>query len=167
MRMRPRATPCQCVRAMRMRVGHVEQVSEISSSSRRTAVKSEVDRKRERDEDEEMDVSSVKCVSPVKKVRGVVLEVSPMKKGKTGTSFFDGRISDGVSSMRFVGFDSKVRRRIVEYEGKDTAVTLSSKCEIKRGRHDGDGLEVHVKNATEVVKSEKKFDVSKGEEAKG
>ena len=119
-----------------------------------------MDRKREREEDEEIDVSSVKCVSPVKKVRGVVLEVSPMRKGKTGTSFFDGRISDGVSSMRFVGFDSKVRRRIVEYEGKDTAVTLS-KCEIKRGRHDGDGLEVHVKNATEVVKSEKKFDVSK------
>ena len=62
--------------------------------------------------------------------------------------------------MRFVGFNSKVRRQIVEYEGKDTVVTLS-KCEIKHGDHDGDGLEVHVKNATEVVKSEKKFDVSK------
>ena len=102
--------------------------------------------------DDEVDVSSVKCVSPVKKVRGVVLEVSPMKKGNTGTGFFDGRISDGVSLMRFVGFDSKVRRRIVEYERKDTAVTLS-KCEI--------GLKVYVKNATEVVKSEKKFNVSK------
>ena len=97
----------------------------------------------------------MKCVSPVKKVRGVVLKVSPMKKGKTGTSFFDGRISDGVSSMRFVGFDSKVRHRLVEYEGKDTAVTLS-KCD------DGDGLKVHVKNAMEVVKSEKKFDVRRG-----
>ena len=62
--------------------------------------------------------------------------------------------------MRFVGFNSKVRRQIVEYEGKDTVVTLS-KCEIKHGDHDGDGLEVHVKNATEVVKSEKKFDLSK------
>ena len=102
--------------------------------------------KHERDEDKELDVSSVKCVSPVKKVRRAVLEVSPMKKGKTGTSFFDGRISDRVSSMRFVGFDSKVRRQLVEYEGKDTAVTLS-KCD------DGDGLKVHMKNATEVVKS--------------
>ena len=62
--------------------------------------------------------------------------------------------------MRFVGFNSKVRRQIVEYEGKDTVVTLS-KCEIKHGDHDGDGLEVQVKNATEVVKSEKKFDLSK------
>ena len=68
-----------------------------------------MDRKHEQDGDEELDVSSVKCVSPVKKVRGVVLKVSPMKKGKTGTSFFDRRISDGVSSMRFVGFDSIVR----------------------------------------------------------
>ena len=82
----------------------------------------------------------MKCVSPVKKVQGVVLEVSPMKKGKTGTSFFDGRISDRVSSMRFVGFDCKVRRQLVEYEGKDTAVTLYKS-------DDGDGLEVHVKNS--------------------
>ena len=81
----------------------------------------------------------MKCVSPVKKVRGAVLEVSPMKKGKTGTSFFYGRISDRVSSMRFMGFNSKVRRQLVEYEGQDTAVTLSKS-------DDGDGLEVHVKN---------------------
>ena len=48
-----------------------------------------MDCKREREEDE-VDVSSMKCVSPVKKVQGVVLEVSPMKKGKSGTSFLTG-----------------------------------------------------------------------------
>jgi len=33
--------------------------------------------------------------------------------------------------MRFVGFNSKVRRQIVEYEGKDTAVTLSVKLSVE------------------------------------
>ena len=80
-----------------------------------------------------------------------------MKKGKMGSNFSDGRISDGVASMRF---DSSVRRRILEHEGKDSAVTMS-KCEIKHGRHDGDGFEVHIRNSTEVAMSEKKFDVSK------
>ena len=69
------------------------------------------------------------------KVRGVVLEVLPMKKGKTGVSFFDGRISNRVPSVRFVEFDSKVRHRRVEYERKETTVTMS-KHEIKRRHHD-------------------------------
>ena len=34
-----------------------------------------VNRKREREEDEEVDVSSLTCTSPAKKVRGVVLQV--------------------------------------------------------------------------------------------
>ena len=42
-----------------------------------------------------------------------------------------------MSSMRFVGFNSRVRCRIVEYKGEDSAVTMF-KCEIRRGRHDGD-----------------------------
>ena len=68
-------------------------------------------------------------------------------------SFFDG---DGVyiASMRFVIYDSKVRRRILQWEGTDTAVTMSQ-CEIKCKCHDGDGLEVHVRNSTEVVQSKK------------
>ena len=61
--------------------------------------------------------------SSCEKVRGVVLEISPMKKGKTGASFFDGRISNRVPSVRFMELDSKVRHRIVEYKGKETAVT--------------------------------------------
>ena len=48
----------------------------------------------------------------------------------------------------------------MEYKGKKTAVTML-KCEIRSGCHDGDRLNVHLKNTTEVIKSEKKFDVSK------
>lgn len=35
------------------------------------------------------------------------------------------------------------------------------KCEIRSGCHDGDWLNVYLKNTTEVIKSEKKFDVPK------
>ena len=52
------------------------------------------------------------------------MNVSPLKKSKMGNSFFDGRISDGIATMRFVGYDSKVRRRIGELEGKDVGVKL-------------------------------------------
>ena len=79
--------------------------------------------------------------SPDHKVQGVVLYVTPLKKGKMGNSFFDRGISDGVATMQLVVFDSKVNSRIVEWEGK--GVTMSQ-CEIKPGRHDGNGLEVHV-----------------------
>lgn len=116
-------------------------------------------RKRVRDEcdEEEGTVSKLTCVSPVKKVEGVVVEISPMKKGKLGSSFFHGKISDGTAAMRFVGYDSKVRRRLTECKG---AVTMSN-CEIKRGRHDGDGLEVHIRNSTEIAESKNQFDVTK------
>lgn len=123
----------------------------------------EVSRKREREHEDP--ISELTSASPVKIIEGVVLELSPMKKGRTGSSFFDGTISDGVASMRFVGFDSKVRRRLVEHEGKDTAVTLTN-CEVKQGRRDGDGLEVCIRNSSEISVSETKFDVKKEMEKK-
>ena len=41
-----------------------------------------------------------------------------------------------------------------------------SNCEIKGGSHDGDGLEVHIYNSTEIVKSHSVFNVSKDKGAK-
>lgn len=118
----------------------------------------EVLRKREREHEDP--ISDLTSASPVKTIEGVVLELSPMKKGRTGSNFFDGTISDGVASMCFVGFDNKVRRQLVEHEGKDTAVTLTN-CEVKQGRRDGDGLEVYIRNSSEISGSETKFDVKK------
>ena len=118
-------------------------------------------RKRERSQEEEsgVDISSIGSESPMQKVQGVILNVSPLKKGRTGNSYFDGKITDGTSTMRFVGFGDKVRRKIVEWENKDTAVTMSN-CDIKRGRRETDGLELHLRNNTEVEKSDKVFDVT-------
>ena len=120
-------------------------------------------RKRVRDEHDEdgATISTLTCDSPVKKVEGVVVNISPMKKGKVGSSYCDRRISDGNACMRFVGFDTKVRRRLIDCKG---AITMSN-CEIKTGRHDGDGLEVHIQNSTEIAESQSVFDVMKEKEA--
>ena len=68
-----------------------------------------------------MGVSELKCESPSKKVQGVVVHVSPMSEGKTGSSYFHGKISDRVASMWFVGYDSKVRGWQIEYQGDESA----------------------------------------------
>ena len=120
-----------------------------------------INRKREREADTEIDVSCVTSASPAcsQGAKSSAKCIPPFKR--IGNTFFDGQTSDGLATMRFVGYDSKVRRRLVEWEGKDAVVTIS-KCEIKCVRHDADGLEVNVKSSTKVAKSEKVFDVSKG-----
>lgn len=93
--------------------------------------------KRGRGEMEEFeDIGSVS--SPRAKVSGVVSSMSPMKKTKT-CSYFDAKITDGKASMRLYGYDSGVRRKIIE-GGSGASISLSN-CEIKKSRM-GDQLEV-------------------------
>ena len=115
--------------------------------------------KRGREPEEFDDVAYVVNASPNAKIHAVVMIVSPLKKGRT-CSYFDGEISDGQAKMRVFGFDSGVRRKLLDYEGKEDAVMLSH-CEVKRARQ-GDELEVLVTKFTKVEKSPKSFDVSKG-----
>lgn len=108
--------------------------------------------------DEFDDVSSVLQPSPNAKIQGVLTVVSPMKKSRSSNkSYFDGEICDGRASMRLVGFDSGVRRKLADF--KDDSIVLSN-CEVKPGRHQ-DQLEVMVNKLTGVEKSETKFDVQK------
>ena len=53
--------------------------------------------------------------------------------------------------MRVFGFDSWVRRKLVEFEDSKKAVALTN-CEVKARR--GEDLEVLVTKKTEVEKSE-------------
>ena len=66
------------------------------------------------------DVSSVVQPSANAKIHGVVTTVSPMKKGKS-CGFFDAEICDDKGSMRVFGFDSSVRRRLLEYQSDEEA----------------------------------------------
>ena len=101
-------------------------------------------------------MSEVSCESPNAKIHAVVESLSPMKKSKT-CSYFDGHITDGKATMRVFGFDSGVRRKLVEFEDSKKAVALTN-CEVKKARR-GEDLEVLVTKKTEVEKSEKVFEV--------
>ena len=97
--------------------------------------------------DDEVDgftnVSDIHLTSPNAKVQGAVKTVSPMKTG-SGYPYFDGEITDGKGTMRIYGFDSSVRRRLLEFEGNKHAVSMS-KCEVKKNRS-GEELEVNTLN---------------------
>ena len=96
------------------------------------------------------------------KIEGVITVISPMKTGKTCT-YYDGEISDNYSSPRFCGFNSTVRRRLEESYEKGESVVLQG-CEIKKSRY-RDGLEIIVKKGTDILKSEKSFEISKDNKA--
>ncbi len=94
--------------------------------------------------DEFEEVSEVSRPSPSAKIHAVVNSLSPMKS-KT-CSYFDGQITDGKATMRVFGFDSDVRRKLVEFEDSKNAVALTN-CEVKRSRK-GEELEVLVTKKT-------------------
>ena len=77
------------------------------------------------------------------KIHEVVTTLFPMKKSGN-TSYFDGDFSDSNKKMRLYGFESavNVRRKLMEFDGKETGVMLS-KCEVKPSRGGGD-LEIKV-----------------------
>ena len=94
--------------------------------------------------------------SPSAKIEGIITSLLPMKSGKT-CNYYDGQITDNHSSVRFCGFDLNVRRRLEESYESGEAVLLDS-CEIKKARQ-GDSLEIIVKKGTEILKSQKSFQI--------
>lgn len=70
--------------------------------------------------------------SPSASVHGVVNMLSPMKQSRNG-SYFDGKITDGKSSMRLFGFDAGVRGKLLAAEESKKPVALVN-CEVKHSR---------------------------------
>ena len=73
-------------------------------------------------------------------IHGLLCEVSPTKKGK-GTSYFDGKISDGSHRIRLFGFDNNTWKRLAEVSG---SVVVLTNCEIKKGHYGDDYGEVSI-----------------------
>ena len=105
------------------------------------------------------DVSNVSHTSPNAKIHGVISALSPMKRSRN-CSYFDGEITDGKACMRLFGFDAGVRKRLVDFEERKSAVALSN-CEVKTSRK-GEELEVLLTKDTYPMNSEKVFDISEG-----
>jgi len=61
--------------------------------------------------------------------------VSPVKTGKSNTKvkYFEGQLSDGPKTMRFISFEPNLRWQIEEPQEKSSAVQLRN-CAVKRKR---------------------------------
>ena len=79
-----------------------------------------------------------------------------MKKGKT-CHYFDGQLTDETANIRFVGFNSALRKKLFDYQAQNDAVALSH-CQVQQSRK-ADLLELKLNTMTEVRKASKQFDV--------
>ena len=70
--------------------------------------------------------------SPNAKIRGVVTEMSPMKKAKM-CDYFDGELADDKARVRLFGFDDNIRKKLLEYQQNKDSVVIG-KCEVKHAR---------------------------------
>ena len=69
-------------------------------------------------------------ISPEASVEGIVCSLSPMKKSK-GCTYFDGVLGDGLSSVRFFGFNSMLHKQLLQFH-EDGEGVLVDKCEIRK-----------------------------------
>lgn len=90
-------------------------------------------------------------------VHGVLLSLSPVKKGKKH-NYFEGTVSDGSSKLRFVGFDSAQQKVMCDLLPKKQAININN-CEIKPSRR-GDQMEILLKGDTKICESPKKIKIS-------
>lgn len=113
--------------------------------------------KRKRQNEAEFDdISSIDQPSSSATIQGKVTSLSPMKKGKT-CQYFDGQLTDETAKIRFVGFSTSVRQKILKFQEKDDPVTLSH-CQIQQSRKT-DILELKLNATTEVQKANKEFNI--------
>ena len=77
-----------------------------------------------------------------------------MKESKTGKSkYFNGKLWDGKSSVRFVCLDKKMHETLSSISQKKAPLMLSN-CEVKESKY-FTGHEVVVRNSSEVHSSPK------------
>ena len=93
---------------------------------------------------------------PSARVHGVLTSISPVKKGRK-QNYFEGKLSDGSSKVRFVGFDSKQQKSMSELLTKKRAIEIKN-CEFKSSRR-GDEMEILLKSDSKINASDKKIDV--------
>ena len=76
--------------------------------------------------------ASLKDVKPTENAQfqGIVMIVSPMKKGHVAT-YFDAKITDEEKEICIVRFSSNLRKRMAGLEDKEEPVTLEN-CTIKK-----------------------------------
>ena len=87
-------------------------------------------------------------------VHGIVISLSPMKTDSK--KCFDGYISDSRKKIRYVGFNQEQEDKLAEITKGGEPIVLTN-CSVNKARF-GEGLELIVKDQTQIDKSQKKFD---------
>ena len=91
-------------------------------------------------------------------VRCVVTQLPPMKTGKNKkVKYFHGKLTDGKSTMKLVGFEPKLRTRMDKAQKEKNTVVLSN-CFVKESVYE-EGREVMATIKTKVMLSPKKLKV--------
>ena len=67
--------------------------------------------------------------------------------------YFEGKISDGAKTVRFVSFEPKLRSQVEEAKEDLCGITLTN-CAVKQSREAGE-LEVLVSSQTKITNSSK------------
>ena len=80
-----------------------------------------------------------------------------MKKGKQAR-YFEGKMTDGMTQMRLVGFQSAQQKSLSSFQEKMGASVALENCEVKRSQVSKE-LEIVLKSSSWVVASPKKFEV--------
>uniref|UniRef100_A0A1X7TFV6 Replication protein A OB domain-containing protein n=1 Tax=Amphimedon queenslandica TaxID=400682 RepID=A0A1X7TFV6_AMPQE len=81
--------------------------------------------------------------------------LSPVKKSKTGTQYFDGTASDGTTDLRLISFHGGLRKKLADLKEKKKPVLIKN-CSIRKSRSD-DKLEIFVNKNSTVPPSPKKI----------
>ena len=93
-------------------------------------------------------------------VHGVFVgALSPVKSSRNNTKmkYFEGQLSDGSKTVRFVSFEPKLRQQIEEAHEKCSSIALRN-CAVKRNRQED--LEVLVSSQTKIHSSPKKMAIN-------
>ena len=108
--------------------------------------------------DEFEDISSIDKTTKSATVHGVLANLSPMKKSKTTDNrYFDGHLTDGVTNIRLIGFDTSQQQRLADYSENQTPVKLS-KCQVSNSMVEGK-LQVVLKTYSSIDESPTKFSI--------
>ena len=88
--------------------------------------------------------------SPSATIHGAITTVSPIKKGRLNTQFFDATLADMTSSVRLVGFTPQHQIQLNEMHKTNSPVELTN-CVVKHSRQ-GQGFDVMLKSTLQISK---------------
>ena len=90
-------------------------------------------------------------------IHAAVTSISPIKKGRLNTQFFDATLADTTSAVRLVGFSPQQQIQLNEIHKANSPVELSD-CVVKLSSQ-GEGYDVMLKSNTQIRKSSRKLDM--------